>query len=756
MAALLPIKENEALYDPKQVETYMGMLFRHVDWEPGQVISLLGIGEKGTTQEGRFKERKIVSPAFMGSAHAHLKRWAQWHVASFIVPAVLSGEAAKDAKATVDRVDQLTAIILDIDSGNTDERKAYAIAALGEPSMVVASGGVADAGTKKVHLYWLFNEPCDDVEKVAAMRKMLAAKVGGDQSFGRATQVVRIPGTVHAKNGAANVCTILETSEREYSFDDLADAIYHLLPMAGLPAPKAEPQLSLTAGGMDFTPQYDSAIDALHRDIHEHGEDLTRWGEFSKVAGFHIAEARAGRLAPEAAFAATQGWVLTHMVPPWPEERVRTEFEALVKVDITRHGPFPLSPIAQAAAQPAAVSAIEPTPALFPMSHTIPPRPWLLGRWLMRGKVTAMIAPGGVGKSTLTNAMALSLASGRELLGKTVYGGPLTAWLWNLEDDGDSLARQRVAAAIHHGIKAEHVEGRFFVDSGPDGAELCTAVEDRGGFMILAPVMENIVAAIRANNVDCLIIDPFVSSHKVSENDNNKIDAVAKAWARVATLTGCSIVLVHHSRKLGGEEVTADSARGAGALINAARIALVLNRMTPEQAEAFGLDPAKHRSFISVGDDKHNLSAPDAADWFELVSVELGNATDIHEADSVGVITPWKPPRAVDGVDLDHLFRIQMVLNNGSYFRDAQSKAWAGDVIARVLKIDAVQASGKKRLKQLLDLWIGNGTLRTETRQDDKRKPRTAVTVGRWVIDPNSAEALLKPEHLSEMENDNG
>jgi hypothetical protein len=43
-------------------------LFRHVDWEPGEVIiSLLGIGEKGTTQEGRFKERKIVPPAFIGS-----------------------------------------------------------------------------------------------------------------------------------------------------------------------------------------------------------------------------------------------------------------------------------------------------------------------------------------------------------------------------------------------------------------------------------------------------------------------------------------------------------------------------------------------------------------------------------------------------------------------------------------------------------------------------------------------------------------
>jgi hypothetical protein len=506
---------------------------------------------------------------------------------------------------------------------------------------------------------------------------------------------------------------------------------------------------------MDFTPNFDTATAALHRDVHEGGEELTRWSEFSKVAGFNIAEVRAGRLASiDAAYQNTFGWMLTHMVPPWPPERAHSEFAAILKVDISQKGPLPQSFLAQAQAQPAAQAQLEPTPARFPLANSIPPRPWLLGRWLMRGKVTAMIAPGGVGKSTLTNAMALSVAANRELLGKTVYGGPLRAWLWNLEDDGDSLARQRVAAAIHYGIKGEDLEGRLFVDSGPDGAELCTAVEDKNSFTIIEPVMENITAAIQRTGIDMLIIDPFVSSHRVNENDNNKIDAVAKRWARVAVACNCAIVLVHHSRKLGADAVTADSARGAGALNNAARVTLVLNRMTEEQAEAFGLPREKHRTFFNVADDKHNLAPAEAADWFELKGVDLGNGNDVHEADSVGVVVPWKPPRALDGIDLDHLFAIQKVLASGDYWLRPCPKDWAGSVIAQVLKIESESPEAKRRIKQLLDLWTGNGTLKIEVLRDESKKDgrtRPAVKVGRWVLDPSTAHLTLKSEMATEI-----
>jgi hypothetical protein len=336
-----PLTENGALCDTAGTQAYFSALFRHVQWEDGQRISLLGIGEKGTAQEGVFRERKIVAPAFIGSAHAHLKRWAEHHVAAFCVPAVLHSTAEERGDVTFDKIAALTAIVLDLDSGKITEAAKYAIDRLGTPTVTIASGGKTADGEIKRHLYWRLNEPCYDVEVVADLRKQLAAKVGGDQSFGRATQVIRVPGSVHAKNGIANRCTILEKNELDYSLDDLAEIIINMERMPSLPEPAVDTGSLWVDGMMDFTPRRDTAIAAMHRDIHEGGSDRTRWSEFSKVAGFHIREFREGRLTLKEANHTTKGWMLTRMIPPWPEARFQQEFDALIRKDVAAHAGGP-------------------------------------------------------------------------------------------------------------------------------------------------------------------------------------------------------------------------------------------------------------------------------------------------------------------------------------------------------------------------------------------------------------------------------
>jgi RecA-family ATPase len=98
--------------------------------------------------------------------------------------------------------------------------------------------------------------------------------------------------------------------------------------------------------------------------------------------------------------------------------------------------------------------------------------------------------------------------------------------------------------------------------------------------------------------VDVLTVDPFISSHAVSENDNNAIDVVAREWNVVAERTGAAINLVHHVRKQNGAEATADSARGASALIGKARSVIVYNRMTADEAIALNV-PEDERRFFS-------------------------------------------------------------------------------------------------------------------------------------------------------------
>lgn len=364
----------------------------------------------------------------------------------------------------------------------------------------------------------------------------------------------------------------------------------------------------------------------------------------------------------------------------------------------------------------------------------IPPRPWLLGKRLLLGTVAAVIAPGGVGKSTLTATMALSLVSRRALLGWNVHGDPRAVWLWNLEDDGDELARQLQAAALFHRVAPEEVAGRLYVDSALDGAGLCTAEQGPDGFRLIRPVTEALQAELIRRDIGCLIVDPFVSSHAAPENDNNAVDAVAKEWARVARAAGCCIVLVHHARKPNGERVTADLARGASALVNAARTVLVLNRMDAAEAERFGItDPAERRSLFTVDADKTNRAPPESADWFKLHGQMLGNGGPFEGGDSVAVVTPWTPPDLFEGVTAGDLRRVQEAVataEEGERRKSDQSPGWVGHVIGTALGRDPDDKAERSKIKRMLAEWTRNGAFVVRAMVDAKGNARPFIEVG--------------------------
>ncbi len=181
------------------------------------------------------------------------------------------------------------------------------------------------------------------------------------------------------------------------------------------------------------------------------------------------------------------------------------------------------------------------------------------------------------------------MATGRNLLGQMVPGGPKRVWLWNLEDDMEELGRIIQAACKHWQIGPEDFRDRLFVDSALDGAILKLATStNAGGLIINRPLVASLTDEMKGRGIDYLHVDPFVSSHAANENDNMEIDAIAKEWAMVAKNAEAGVGLAHHVSKAGAVEANALSARGAVALINACRSVLVLNRMSEEEASATG------------------------------------------------------------------------------------------------------------------------------------------------------------------------
>ena len=361
----------------------------------------------------------------------------------------------------------------------------------------------------------------------------------------------------------------------------------------------------------------------------------------------------------------------------------------------------------------------------------IPAIPWLFGRWIIRREATVIISPGGVGKSTLCAGIAHSLMSGLEFMGQRVWAGKHKVWLMNLEDDRDQMRRAIKSTFIHHKPNIEDCHGSMFFTSGMTNS-LVTAYETKTGAIIHEPVFDDLKANIDRNHISTIIVDPFVSSHKVNENDNVIIDEIAKRWKRLAYETNCAVVLVHHTRKGSGEALSADSARGASALVNAARVVLTLNVLDDDKAAKWRIPDDERRRYFSVDSAKNNRSPDASLKWFKLVGVPLGNAEpDYPDGDWIGVAEPFAPPDDFEGVTRFDLMNVQRRIAEGEYRYDVRSNDWAGFIVAEICGLDP--KNDRSRIRSIIDKWVNEGCFKIVKKPNENRKERDFLEVDQWV-----------------------
>lgn len=361
----------------------------------------------------------------------------------------------------------------------------------------------------------------------------------------------------------------------------------------------------------------------------------------------------------------------------------------------------------------------------------LPRREFAFGTHYIRKYVSVTVAPGGLGKTANSIVEALAMVSGKPLAG-TKPAERLNCWLFNSEDPRDELQRRIMAACIRYKLTPQDLDGHLFLDTGRE-QELVIAVEDkRSGVRIIQPVVEAVVEQIQQHKIDVMIVDPFVSTHAVNENDNGAIDKVAKLWAQIADKTNCAIDIVHHLRKLADREATVEDARGAVALIGAARSVRILNRMSATQAKDANLTEADRYGYFSINHGKSNLTPLSSRmDWRYLEGVPLGNGRGLTKPqDFAPVVTEWTWPTLEDQMQEilpEALVAIKKRIGGGDYWVSEQSKDnWAGIIVADVLKVNLDDKTEKSRIVRLLKYWEKNGHFTTELRPDERRKQRSA------------------------------
>lgn len=430
---------------------------------------------------------------------------------------------------------------------------------------------------------------------------------------------------------------------------------------------------------------------------------------------------------------------VTHLTMPAPHKDVSDWLKAggrrdLLEAMAAHPQPVPLL------AEPAPV-AISPTPYTWQEANTIKRREWLYGRHLIRRYVSTTISPGGLGKSSMVMVEALAMVSGKPLLEERIHTPePLRVWYWNGEDPNDESARRIQAAAIQHKLKPTDIGDRLFVDSGRE-MSLKLAFMTQGRIELDDDLFNEITDALIARKIDVWTIDPFISSHQVSENDNGAIDAVIKRLGIVAERANCAIELVHHVRKGNGkDETTVEDARGASALIGGVRSARVLNVMSKDIADAAKVDAKDRYSHFSVTNGKSNMGPrSDVGVWRKIVSVDLENGgLALDSSDHVGVVIPFKMPDMLSDIPANAAEIAQDVARQFDMGRvSPRSPDWFGYIVGPRLGIDVDNEEGKRMVKILMHKWIENDVLAIRAGPDKAGNKRDFITV------PDSASPFV-------------
>jgi hypothetical protein len=352
----------------------------------------------------------------------------------------------------------------------------------------------------------------------------------------------------------------------------------------------------------------------------------------------------------------------------------------------------------------------------------IPPRQWVYGRELIKPFVSVLGSTGGVGKTTYSISVMLSVATGMSLLTSDRYTPTARTkvhkqgrvWIYNLEDPMEELDRRIAAAIRHHGIPFESVADQIFVNSGRDNP-LIIAERRENGALIIAPIVEPLIAALIEQEIVLMIIDPFAQSHSAEENRNDEMNLVMALWNRVAAEANCAVWLVHHFRKGAAAAGDAESFRGAGAIQGAARAMHTISPMSVEEAEKMGIPVADRRQYIRHDEAKSNMAASiGTAAWLRLVSVPLDNETaEYPDGDWVQVAEEFVPLSPWAGLEWPRIAEIMELIEKGpspdEYYAAAKQAGdrWVGHVIARVTGLTAGQAGS------IVTQWKKTGLLET-------------------------------------------
>ncbi|MGE3769496.1 MAG: AAA family ATPase [Bdellovibrionales bacterium] len=529
-------------------------------------------------------------------------------------PDTKKGVRSNDADALL-----LPALYVDLDDEGVAEAAIEKIKNI-KPTLIVTTGHVPNL---RQQLWWKLDEAVTDFSKSISQIKAITAILNGDVTIYNPSRVMRLAGSIAYPKKPGRIAE--KTSlEQVHQYPFAFEAFAHVFPIVfeqrlpETPSQKISPTLNLPdAAGV--------RVEDCLRDLHSPG------GWHKNVLRLTAHWVRAGLSDTEILLFSS---ALT--LPHYAVQQTYRELQTMIRGAREKWAiPDPMNTVPDGWENtPLIATFLDDLPVAM-----IPKRQWILGTSLLIDYLSVLIAPPGVGKSTLCIAQAVAIITGKEITGQAVHRTG-KVWIYNNEDESDELKRRLAAVLQHHKIDFSEIKGRLALNSGAD-RPLLVAKMMPDGTIIRTPDVDACIEHIKKNGISVFVADPFVETHELEENSNQQIKLVSQMFRDIARRAGCSVLLIHHTAKppKGSSEGYAgdmNTARGASSLNGVARIMETLYGMSKKDSERYGIPANDRHLYVRLDDAKANLSlvSPDAK-WFKRISVVIANGEEVGTLERV-------------------------------------------------------------------------------------------------------------------------
>lgn len=278
------------------------------------------------------------------------------------------------------------------------------------------------------------------------------------------------------------------------------------------------------------------------------------------------------------------------------------------------------------------IGMLPPMPVLAPVNPTLPepddawrrgnlvayaallPRPWVVERILLLREMTALIAPGGIGKSQLTLTKAILLALGApDLWGLRNYfaGKPMHSMIYNAEDSRNEMSARVYATCHQMNVDPARVMPFLTLVSGKEIRLKLVKQGGNGRPELVREMVQRLIDYVATPDTVLLGLDPLIALHDMEEGLATGMRYVLDTLIMIAEQGGVAVELAVHTPKPGNLGASfyvgnAEAGRGSVTIRDTCRVVLTLAPPTNDDVEHNSIQPDERFRLLRLDDAKMN------------------------------------------------------------------------------------------------------------------------------------------------------